>query len=516
MEDAGMENEGSGVATDETPVKRAKNNLPAFYVSSLQTFETSGYFDASYKRRYPTEREPSKIVTLTDNRRIEIVPTQKYGYPNAVDLDYKRALFRIIDEIAEPTERLYADGTKKTHYHIPQPISAHTKTFIRYAGRSPNPRERKILNDFLHRNAATRMHGEFEDPKTREFKRADVSLFAEVMTKGENTDGGLETEQHRIWLTPYATRLYYWHRTRREDISFHTRLATPISKVLLPYLDGGWFAVFSNGGNRYTKSYATLCNFLSIAKYKYKSKILEKLDPSHDELRTLGYLEKWEYKKNQKGEWSITWYPGDKWFDDVEERGMSFARPIRVEEPLNLETPPAEQPALFPNEAEELVRLFYKLFHGVVPSIIPQKDVAQAETLIQNHGVKKAQYVVEFAHQKAPDTGYTPRVFAGILHYEPIAFAVLEAREQREEEHAHQLRRTQEEAVEADTEKQRDEELLAQLPTNERGTLFADATQELLQKSPSFKQNIDGSIAQSMIRSIVISKLRGTPNPLIT
>jgi len=531
MESAGMENDVDGVAVERTPKKRGKSILPAFYVSTLQTFETAGYFDASYKRRYPTPVEPSKIVSLGDGRQIEIVPTQKYGYPNAVDLDYKRALFRIIDEIAEPVERVDADGTKKTHHRISLPIFAHTKTFIRYAGRYPNPRERKILNNFLHRNAATRMHGEFEDPKTREFKRADVSLFSEVMTKGEATDEGLETEQHRIWLTPYAIRLYYWHRTRREDIAFHTQLMNPISKVLLPYLDSGWFAAFSAKGTDFKKSYASLCKFLGIPAYKHFSRIKQQLDPAHEELKSMGYLYEWGYQeRGERGQkqHSIRWMPADKWFDDAEARGTSFTRPIRSEEPkeepvvplpntqpLLLEAPREEQPALFSSEAEELVNLFYRLFHGAASPNIPQKAVAQAETLIQTHGVKTAQYIVEFAHQKAPDTEYSPSVFGGILHYEPIALAVREARKQREEEKAQQSHREHDEVVEAEAGEERDAELLANLPTDERETLFAEARRELLERFPSFNKDPDGFSAQGMMKNIVLSKIKGTPSPLL-
>ena len=34
----------------------------------------------------------SKLITISDNRRIEIVPSAKYGLPNAEDLDFYRAL----------------------------------------------------------------------------------------------------------------------------------------------------------------------------------------------------------------------------------------------------------------------------------------------------------------------------------------------------------------------------------------------------------------------------------------
>jgi len=332
-----MENK-EGRRGEAERAKKEKQSLPTLYVSSLQTFETSGYFDGSYKRRYPTKEKPSKVVTLGDNRKIDIVPTQKYGYPNAVDLDYQRALFRIIDEQVEKVERVNEDGRKTHHGRVPQPLTATTKKFIRYAGRSAKPRERKNLNDFLHRGRATTMLGEFQDPKTRTYGQFDVALFSQVITKGEKTKDGDVAEQHRIWLSPFALRLYYWHRTRQENISFHHQLTQAYAKVLYPYLDSGWFASISKGGKAYTKAYPTLCRWLSITEHKYESDIRRQLDPGHEDLKAQGYLADWNYKRRDNGAWIIEWFPGEKWFTDLKTRRQDTtpqlvnARPITEEQ----------------------------------------------------------------------------------------------------------------------------------------------------------------------------------------
>jgi len=318
-EEAVMEKNGSGREEAERAEKE-KQGLPALYVSSLQTFETSGYFDGAYKRRYPSKEKPSKVITLGDNRKIDIIPTQKYGYPNAVDLDYQRAIFRLIDEQVEKIERVNEDGAKTHHGRVPQPLPATTKKFIRYAGRSVCPRERKNLNDFLHRGRATTMLGEFQDPKTRKYGQFDVALFSQVITRGEKTKDGDVAEQNLIWLSPFALRLYYWHRTRQEDISFHHQLSQAYAKVLYPYLDSGWFASITKGGKAYTKSYTTLCRLLSLTEHKKASYLRQQLDPGHNELKALGYLADWSYRRRPNGEWIITWFPGERWAADLKAR----------------------------------------------------------------------------------------------------------------------------------------------------------------------------------------------------
>src|SRR5712692_1513751 len=51
------------------------------YVAAEQNLETIGFFSARYSRL--RSEESSKVVELSDNRRIEIIPATKYGLPNA-------------------------------------------------------------------------------------------------------------------------------------------------------------------------------------------------------------------------------------------------------------------------------------------------------------------------------------------------------------------------------------------------------------------------------------------------
>jgi len=308
-------------------LQKEKALAEPIYVNTLQSFETVGYFDADTKRRFPTREKPSKLVKLGKGRTLKIVATQEFGYPNSHDLDFKRALFRLIDESAEVVERINADGTKTFHRRPPQqPIRVKSKTIIRYAGRSPNKRERKLLTDFLNRNKSTSMIGDIENPKTREFGERNVSLFSEIVTKGQITKNGREAEEHLIWLSPHTMRLYFWNRTRKEDISFHNSLSKPISKVLYPYLDSGWFASYTKGGGGYTKSYPSTCQWLSLRQYKAPSDIKRQLDPAHLELQARGYLASWSYRKGAEGDWLITWLAGEKWQTDMKARGHKTVR----------------------------------------------------------------------------------------------------------------------------------------------------------------------------------------------
>lgn len=465
-------------------------SLAPVYVSTLQSFETCGYFDASYKRRKPTDKKPSKVVKLGDGRKIEIVPTQKYGYPNAIDLDYKRALFRIVDEQAQWVERVNPDGTKTKHPQVHLPIRAQAKPFIRYAGRIPHP---------------------------------DVALFAQVITKGEQTKEGLDSECHHIWLTPFALREYYFLRTRQEDLTFHHQLATPISKVLYPYLDSGWFAALSNGGTAYTKSYITLCEWIALTQYKTESEIKRQLDPTHRELHALGYLDRWEYLRGKKEGYSIRWSPGRKWFEDAKARGADFTPPPLLANPNPtspsplLTTPkPVPTPCL-PSpppstslEAEALVRFFYTTFHGLDPATLATRELTQAQQLIAAHGGACARYVVAYAHHKAVATNYQPQTFGGILSLVPHAVADYAQRQEACGRQQQEREREQERTRQEEEQHRADEAVLAQLPAADYERLYAEAQATVYAETPFFREFGDGPFLHTLVRQAIVQHLRTT------
>lgn len=320
---------GKPETDDKTPTERPqqeeakeedKTHLPALYVPSLLTIETCGYFDAGYKRRYPKRPNEVKTVAIGQNRTVRIIPST-YGYPNSDDSDFLHAFYRICDEQAQRVERINHDGTKTYHYHLPQPVRVPTKKLLRYASRSFNAREKKAVRDFFERNGATSIKGELQDPKTREYGSLFFSLFSQIAAKGEKMKDGTTAETNFVWFSPYALRSYYWRLTRRVDLNFHNQLTKAISKALYPYLDTGWFAA---GSKAYTKTYISLCDILSLRCEKYLSLIRKQLDPTHNELKTTGYLERWHYKQNDHKEFSITWWPGQKWFEDQKARGQTF------------------------------------------------------------------------------------------------------------------------------------------------------------------------------------------------
>lgn len=81
-------------------------------------------------------------------------------------------------------------------------------------------------------------------------------------------------------------------------------------------------------------------------------------------------------------------------------------------------------------EAEDLVRFFQKVFHGVQSHTPQSKETAQALSLITRHGFDRAKHIVKFAHATAASSNYAPQTFGGILQYTSRGLADFEQQQQ--------------------------------------------------------------------------------------
>jgi hypothetical protein len=165
-------------------------------------------------------------------------------------------------------------------------------------------------------------------------------------------------------------------------------------------------------------------------------------------------------------------------------------------------------------QAEELVRYFYRVFHGAHTARPTYPAVGQAVTLIAQHGIEKAKHVIDFASRAAPETKYAPQTFGGILHYTSRAIAAFERQkleqERSEQEHrqAQEQRRQQEARVQA--QRQADvtaQTYLDQLPPEDRQQLHDQLVAEMRSKHP-FLADYNGEGLRAMVRRAMLIRAR--------
>jgi len=290
------------------------------YVPAEQNLETIGYFSARYARRALDEKQKSKVIVLSDSRRIEIVPSMKYGFPNAEDLDFYRAFLKICDERAQ-LEKIDLDGQSVLRPRLPSPIGFSSRELIAKAGRTKNGRGLSAVRSWIERLNSTTIHGELYNARERKLDiRIGIEpLFRKYVHVGRPLPSGEIASQNFVWLADWFVENYYYLYSRPIDLKFHHRLTHSISKALYPLLDNGWFAA---NGHPYTKRYSDLCALLDIQVYQQLSRVQQQLDPSNDELLREKFVASYDYPVDPSGRWTGTmrWWPGPKWIYDQEQR----------------------------------------------------------------------------------------------------------------------------------------------------------------------------------------------------
>src|SRR5215813_15045676 len=310
------------------------------YVAAEQNLETIGFFSARYTRpSIRNEKDLSKIVNLSDGRRMEIVPAAKYGFPNAEDLDFYRAFLKICDERANCV-RIEHDSHTSYHPQLPSPISFSSRELIAKAGRHKSHRELVAVRDWIERLSSTMIRGEIFDAKE---KRFDVRigfepLFKQFVHVGHLMNDETRAAQNYVWMAQWFIDNYFYFYSRPFDLKFHQRLKHAIAKTLYPLLDNAWYA--SNGAP-YTKSYPELCLLLDIKPHTQLSRVRHQLDASNEELIREHFVAKFDYPLRPNGEWSgnVRWWPGVKWLHDQEQKQSKQAHEINGATPLLPQSP---------------------------------------------------------------------------------------------------------------------------------------------------------------------------------
>ena len=156
-------------------------------------------------------------------------------------------------------------------------------------------------------------------------------------------------------------RLYYCSANVR-PLTFgrllaQVQLRKPIAKSLYTLLENGWYAA---DGKPYAKSYAALCDEFLLTNHRHFSLIKQQLDPSHKELQRLELIETWEYRKAARGnDYIIIYYPGKKFFRDVQEKDTRRDQAALIENGTRDLVPP--QPVLIDEKSvllEDILAIF--------------------------------------------------------------------------------------------------------------------------------------------------------------
>jgi len=490
--------------------------LPAEYVPAEQNLETIGYFSAGYKRKYPTEQQRSKLLLLGSDRKVEIVPTAKYGYPNSEDLDFYRAFLKICQEHTTFVDR-YKDGQHTRHPQIRLPIAFPTSRLLRYAGCVNNNHTWKGAQTWIKRCVLTGIEGGLYEAKTGRLTEGfTTALFREAYVRGDKMRNSKMADMNYIWPAPWFLSNFYYYYFRRVDLAFHQRLQKAIGKILYPILDTGWYAA---QGGPYTKSYTDLCAILFIPRHKPLSLVKQQLDPSHEELQREEFLAAWEYCKDQRGKWtgSIRWWPGDKWFCDQEERRNRKELAERIEAPkvLPVLAPSAEALQSLSSEvvqeeatvaSERYTRVVERFYARLGQTKISRQKREQGIDIltdleIQDFSSEEIEVGLEWILQNKDQLG--GKIYSLGLLPKVIGQALEEkGKIHRHEQRAQEVREAELDAAQDEKRRRRLAEIYDGLSAGQREALTAKARENLLQQGFKPEFLLDALVRAEVLRLV--------------
>lgn len=310
-----------------TPVVVQDTGLPTVpdYILTEVFLENTGYFTPSSKRIKAIKVKEKVIgekVTpdgTTKVLKVTISSNAQLGLPITSDLDFYRAFLKICDELVDKSGRFNL------------PIKVPSKRLAALGGKKWGGKVHREIGEWFDRMTGTLIKGGMYRARSKDYDDGFSGVvFSQVVRRGDRLKNGETAQTNYVWPAPWWLSNYFYRYVKPIDFNFHRRLTKNISKALYPLLEAGWYA---SGGKAYTKSYHDLCAEFLLTEYRQVSRLEEQLGPAHEELKKERFLKHCVYRKVGEGlGYMITYYPGEKFFEDqkAREARRDLARRITV------------------------------------------------------------------------------------------------------------------------------------------------------------------------------------------
>ena len=335
------------------------------------------------------------------------------------------------------------------------------------------------------------------------------NILSELKIIRRKVDGAVTKEAGYFRFNDFTLKNLLNHHTKAVLFETILRFRSDLAQLLYTHLDL-IMADKRNYARRTRELFADLglCGSDYARLYERKRALAGAIAELRGVSLTTGVITAIGIEKTQdKTDYKLTVSKGSNLFKQAEIREQTPKRGAASQEFHAASSPAAA-------EAEELVRYFHRLFHNLTQIYPQSKEISHATTLIAQHGVERAKYIIDYAHRAAAETHYTPQTFGGIMQYTSKALpayeesirkskAVAIAREEGVTRRAFQILE-----AEADEKRRKNaEERLASLPPREYQALFAKAKADFVTRSHWIPQDENSVFFKRFIYSAMVGEL---------
>jgi hypothetical protein len=202
------------------------------------------------------------------------------GLPGTLDQDVYVALLQVIDRQGDLPE----DGW----------ISFSLYELIELLHRTHGGRDYRQVKESLERLSGTiiQSRNAFYRKSTKSYVDDTFHLLDRVQHTESTNGSGKRGEKTWVKLSDYFVDSYKANYLKGLDADFYWSLNSSVAKRLYRFVDKK-----RGQQRRWEADLFALRDRIPLSPYKYPSKIKEKLDPAHDELRQKGFLERVTYRR---------------------------------------------------------------------------------------------------------------------------------------------------------------------------------------------------------------------------
>ncbi len=277
------------------------------FIKIEKNLASLGFFTPSSKRVKGVKKKTISFAKIVDGKKVEaradILPSAEYGLPITADQDKYLALQKIITDI------------RKRDGEVKNPIGFSSAELLRVLGKRVTAgKNYDDITEWLRRMTLTGISSEgtvyFAGRKI--WAKDTFHVFERSVSFGTQMPDGDLAERNYVWLSEWQLENINNNYLMPVDLEIYRQLKNHIAKTIVPLLQI-WLATTRETGS-FEKSYDELCQILNITRYRHRSKILEKLSPSLNELKGCGYLSDWKIEKMRDGGegYKVIFYHGDK------------------------------------------------------------------------------------------------------------------------------------------------------------------------------------------------------------
>jgi len=258
-------------------------------------------------KRLKTEyREITKREDPKKEKIWNVSANPEYGYPGPFDREVHKSIEQIISEIL------------KEEREIKNPIPFSIYNLCKRIGIKGGGNYQQIKKA-LERIQATVIKSEkaFYHKGKKEWISSIFSLYDGVIFRGEQLEDGSITEINLLYLSDIYLQSLNSFNTKSIDYTYWKSLKSKIASRLYEILGVKFYGVRDKEGCPINYKYSTLCQLLPLTPYRYFSDAKRQLNFGNDELKDTGFISKYDWSKNGKKDWLISYWPGERAKEEI-------------------------------------------------------------------------------------------------------------------------------------------------------------------------------------------------------